>query len=50
MTVLTRTEPGANIPAHHHTKAQETVFALEGDFVEVALDRADLARTSSMSR
>jgi anti-sigma factor ChrR (cupin superfamily) len=33
-TVLTRMAPGAVIPAHLHTKADETVYVLEGDFVE----------------
>lgn len=34
MTVLTRMEPGAAIPAHLHTHAHETVFVVSGDFVE----------------
>jgi quercetin dioxygenase-like cupin family protein len=34
MTVLTRMAPGAVIPAHQHTNADETVYVLEGDFVE----------------
>ena len=34
MTVLTRLAPGAVIPAHLHTHADETVYVLEGDFVE----------------
>jgi quercetin dioxygenase-like cupin family protein len=34
MSVLTRLAPGAVIPAHLHTKADETVYVLEGDFVE----------------
>jgi quercetin dioxygenase-like cupin family protein len=34
MTVLTRLEPGAVIPAHWHSKADEAVYVLEGDFVE----------------
>jgi quercetin dioxygenase-like cupin family protein len=34
MSVLTRLAPGAVIPAHHHTRADETVYVLEGDFVE----------------
>jgi quercetin dioxygenase-like cupin family protein len=34
MTVMTRLEPGASIPAHRHTHADETVFVLAGDFVE----------------
>jgi quercetin dioxygenase-like cupin family protein len=33
-TVLTRMAPGAVIPAHLHTRADETVYVLEGDFVE----------------
>jgi quercetin dioxygenase-like cupin family protein len=32
MTVLTRMAPGAVIPAHLHTKADETVYVLEGGF------------------
>jgi len=32
--VLTRLEPGATIPEHHHTHADETVYVLDGDFVE----------------
>lgn len=34
MTVMTRMQPGATIPAHSHTNADETVYVLEGDFVE----------------
>jgi quercetin dioxygenase-like cupin family protein len=34
MAVLTRMEPGASIPAHWHTRADETVYVLDGDFVE----------------
>jgi quercetin dioxygenase-like cupin family protein len=34
MTVMTRLEPGASIPAHFHTQADETVFVLSGDFIE----------------
>ncbi len=34
MAVLTRIEPGAVIPAHRHTRADETVYVLAGDFVE----------------
>lgn len=34
MAVLTRIEAGASIPAHWHSKADETVFVVEGDFVE----------------
>jgi quercetin dioxygenase-like cupin family protein len=33
-TVLLRMEPGSSIPAHHHTRADETLFVVEGDFVE----------------
>jgi anti-sigma factor ChrR (cupin superfamily) len=34
MTVMTRIAASAVIPAHRHTKADETVFVVEGDFVE----------------
>jgi len=34
MTVMTRIAPGSSIPAHSHTHADETVFVVEGDFVE----------------
>jgi anti-sigma factor ChrR (cupin superfamily) len=34
IAVLTRIEAGASIPAHWHSKADETVFVLDGDFVE----------------
>ncbi len=34
MTVMTRLEPGASIPAHTHTRADETVFVISGDFIE----------------
>jgi quercetin dioxygenase-like cupin family protein len=34
MAVLTRIEAGAAIPRHFHTKADETVYVLAGDFVE----------------
>lgn len=34
MTVITRMEAGAEIPAHFHTQADETVFVLEGEFIE----------------
>jgi quercetin dioxygenase-like cupin family protein len=34
MTVLTRILPGGVIPAHSHTKADESVYVLEGEFVE----------------
>src|SRR4051794_8770895 len=34
MAVITRMQAGATIPAHWHSKADETVYVLEGDFVE----------------
>jgi anti-sigma factor ChrR (cupin superfamily) len=34
MTVMTRMQPGATLPAHSHTRADETVYVLQGDFVE----------------
>ena len=34
LSVVTRMEAGATIPAHLHSKADETVYVLEGDFVE----------------
>jgi quercetin dioxygenase-like cupin family protein len=34
MTVITRMEAGSVIPAHFHSKADETVFVLEGIFIE----------------
>ena len=34
MTVMTRIAAGGAIPAHSHTQADETVFVVEGDFVE----------------
>ncbi len=37
-TVMTRMDAGAEIPAHRHTHADETVFVLEGDFVEDGAD------------
>lgn len=33
-TVLTKLLPGAVIPRHFHSHADETVFVIEGDFVE----------------
>ncbi len=33
-SALTRLAPGAVIPAHIHTQADEAVYVLEGDFVE----------------
>jgi anti-sigma factor ChrR (cupin superfamily) len=33
-TVLTRLAPGAMIPRHRHTVADETVYVIQGDFVE----------------
>ncbi len=37
MAALTRIDAGATIPEHWHTKADETVFVLEGDFVEAGV-------------
>ena len=34
MTVLTHMEPGAVIPEHWHSAADETVYVLSGDFIE----------------
>lgn len=34
MTAMTRLAPGATIPAHRHTHADQTVFVLEGDLVD----------------
>ncbi|TWU63103.1 cupin domain-containing protein [Crateriforma conspicua] len=34
LTVLTRMDAGAEIPAHHHDIADELVYVLEGDFIE----------------
>ena len=34
MTVMTRIAAGASIPAHRQTNADETVYVVEGDFVE----------------
>ena len=34
LAVVTRMRPGATIPAHWHSKADETVYVLEGDFIE----------------
>lgn len=34
MTVMTRMQAGATIPAHSHTRADETVYVVQGDFVE----------------
>ena len=34
MSVLTRIGPGCQIPAHWHSNADETVYVLEGDFIE----------------
>jgi anti-sigma factor ChrR (cupin superfamily) len=33
-SVLTRLLPGAVIPRHRHTAADETVYVVEGDFIE----------------
>jgi anti-sigma factor ChrR (cupin superfamily) len=32
--VLTKLAAGAVIPRHHHTHANETVYVLDGDFIE----------------
>src|SRR5580698_5212181 len=32
--VLTRLAAGASIPRHRHTGADETVFVIQGDFIE----------------
>jgi quercetin dioxygenase-like cupin family protein len=37
MTVVTRMEPGAIIPEHWHTTADETVYVLSGDFIEAGV-------------
>ena len=37
MTILIRMAPGAVIPAHSHTKADEALYVLEGDFVEAGV-------------
>jgi anti-sigma factor ChrR (cupin superfamily) len=37
MAVLTSMDAGATIPEHWHTKADETVYVLEGDFVEAGV-------------
>jgi quercetin dioxygenase-like cupin family protein len=34
LTVMTRMAPGSVIPAHSHGVADETVYVLEGDFIE----------------
>ena len=34
LTVVTEMQPGAVIPKHRHTHADETVYVLEGDFIE----------------
>ena len=34
LAVVTRMRAGATIPAHWHSKADETVYVLEGDFIE----------------
>jgi mannose-6-phosphate isomerase-like protein (cupin superfamily) len=33
-TILIRMAPGAVIPAHSHSKADEVLYVLEGDFIE----------------
>jgi uncharacterized RmlC-like cupin family protein len=37
MTILIRMAPGAVIPAHSHSKADEALYVLEGDFVEAGV-------------
>lgn len=34
VTVVTEMRPGSVIPRHTHTHADETVYVLEGDFIE----------------
>jgi len=34
MTVITKMDAGASIPAHSHTDADETVYVLDGEFIE----------------
>jgi anti-sigma factor ChrR (cupin superfamily) len=34
MVVMTRIAAGSSIPSHRHTHADETVFVVEGDFIE----------------
>jgi quercetin dioxygenase-like cupin family protein len=34
MTAMTRLAAGSSIPAHRHTHADQTVFAVEGDLIE----------------
>ena len=34
VTLMTRMAPGSAIPAHWHSAADETVFVLDGDFIE----------------
>jgi quercetin dioxygenase-like cupin family protein len=38
MTVMTRLDPGASIPAHIHTRADETIFVVSGDFIEETVE------------
>lgn len=35
LTVLTRMNEGACIPKHFHSEADETVYVLEGEFIEI---------------
>ncbi len=37
-TVETRMQPGATIPRHSHTHANETVYVLSGDFIEEGIE------------
>jgi len=34
MSIITKIDAGATIPAHSHTLADETVYVLQGDFIE----------------
>ncbi|MBY0262485.1 MAG: cupin domain-containing protein, partial [Phycisphaerales bacterium] len=37
MTVVTEMAPGAVIPRHSHTHAHESVYVLDGEFVEAGV-------------
>ena len=50
MAVLTRIDAGASIPAHWHSKADETVFVVEGDFVEAGVSYGPGAYFVGMAR
>ena len=34
MTAMTRLAAGSSIPAHSHTRADQTVFVIEGDLID----------------